>query len=508
MKEYRLYVYKSNTDIVDVTNECLNFKYDAGSVMETGDLFPDNPVKTLQCSLINTNNKQYSPHYNKGKIKYISTTLNLVSGVYLYDLPFENTLMIYDKSQKYLLNIMQGKVRVGNVNGVQTESIPVKIAYLDITEENPLNYVDTEFSPLIQEGNRVSLYEDTVSYSFLDYLIQGNGTDTLTVYNTGSPQQILVMGSKVNFTSENYYDMSQKNYFVECGKNYYKATMQDKEFNQDASCGYLELSLMNYYDLSQQNYEKLCNIEYCRLKVVSWEKIGNTINIKFDRKIDAHESIFLYIAWRNASSEFLKFDGYIVDVVNSDLETVSFGCKDRAYDLQNVKIDYTDIRGYDSKTLTDTTFETLSETISATINSSSCTSTYNDYTQLFALNDNVGLYNGTNYIKAVISNITSSSMTFTGYKDDGITVVTIPDGIYTIHKVYNPTTNPYYFEYFMQDVLDDTGSPYNVTLGSRNLFAYLPKAEEIQYIDLWSLYNLIVLLVCLGANLLLSIIFR
>ena len=252
MKEYRLYVYKSNSDIVDVTNECLNFKYDAGSVMETGDLFPDNPVKTLQCSLLNTNNKQYSPHYNKGKIKYKSTTLNLVSGVYLYDLPFENTLMIYDKSQKYLLNIMQGKVRVGSTNGVQTESIPVRIAYLDIEEMNPINYIQStieqeyfdigeigyfefgnqlyyqsqfeqvfELSPLIQEGNRVSLYEDTVSYSFGTYAYNGNGTNQIVIKNSKTAFKVNMLNCRkyndlklyFDFGSLGYYELGNEEYF-------------------------------------------------------------------------------------------------------------------------------------------------------------------------------------------------------------------------------------------------------------------------------------------------------
>lgn len=487
MKEYRLYVYKTDSTIVDVTNECTSFKFDAGSVMETGDLFPDNPVKTMQCSLVNTNNKQYSPHYNKGKVKYINTTLNLQSGVYLYDLPFENTLMIYDKSNKYFLNIMQGKIRVGSINSVSTESIPVKIAYLDIDEMNPINYIQANeeqeyfdigeigyfefgnqlyyqsqfeqvfaFSPLIQEGNRVSLYEDTVSYSFSTYAYNGNGTN-----------QLLIKNSKTAF----------------------KVNMLNCRKYNDLKL-YFDFGSLGYYELGNEEYFKIASngFGYSNINITGFTQVGNDITITLDRNLLEEETLFFTVTYKEISS-YLKFDGYIVDVVNSDLETVSFGCKDRAYDLQNVKIDYTDIRNFDSKALTSNTFETLSETISATINSNSCTTTYNNYTSLFTLNEKIRLYNGTDYIKAVISAITSTSMTFVGYKDDEVTVITIPNGIYTIYKVYNPSINPYYFEYFMQDLLNDTGLPYNVVLGSRNLFAYLPKAEDSQYIDLWSLFQ-------------------
>lgn len=480
IKEHRLFIYKSNSEIIEATDSCLSFNFDAGSVTETGDLYADNPSKTLGIKLLNTNNKQYSPHYTKGKIKFVDTTMNLVSGTNIYNLPYETTLMIYDKSNKYHMLISQDKIRVNSYNGVETETINVRIAYLDITTNNALNYIDGQFSPLLQERARVTLYEDTVDYSFMDYLVQGNGTDTLTIYNTGTPKDIIIMGTTINFISKNYYEETLNNYFIECSQNYYKLTMDSKNFNQEAETNYLELSLLNYYELSQENYYKICDLKDDKyLKIISITKTGNNIDIKFNRVIQIEESVGLYASWKNYT-EFLKFDGYINGAIESDLETVSFNCVDRAYDLMSYKVSSTSFRGYDSIATSDNTYETVEESIQITLTSNSCTTTYLNYLNLFALNDVVKIYNGQDYYECTISAITSSSMTLTSTS-------TIPNGTYTVYKVYNPSLA---LETFIQNCLNDVGLPYTLYLGtSLYEFAYLPKNDEMQYNDLWNFFQ-------------------
>ena len=97
----RLLVYKTNGNIVDVTDNLTSLTIEKGSVEETGDTTADNPSTTINFTLKNTNNKQFSPHFEKGKYVYDTEYKLTLTGAESYDLPFPYTAEVVSMTEGY-----------------------------------------------------------------------------------------------------------------------------------------------------------------------------------------------------------------------------------------------------------------------------------------------------------------------------------------------------------------------------------------------------------------------
>ena len=479
MIKNRLYIYKANKEeYVDVSDSVQSINYDAGSVWETGDSYADNPSTTLSVTLKNDNNHLYSPNFEKGKIKFNNSySLNLISGQEYYDLPNDYTLEIISNNYNYNVFITRGQIQVFPIP-TTNEILELSYCYIDTTILNEINYIDTEFSPLINEYNMVKLWQDTINFSFFDYLLIGNDTDELIIYNTGNLKYINIDGTFANIKPNNYYEICQENYYVKSQENFYKLSRIDeglKEYKE----GFFQLSMQNYFELSNLNYKELCDISSDdTLEIISYTKNGNEIKLKFNRKITTNELVKISANYENITESYLKFDGYITGSSDTDIiNSCTFNCQDRAYDLIQKILTVDSTRNYDADSKDDNDYDVLAETtIDLNLVSKVSTTSNFDYTEFFTLNEQIALFDGTNYLYGTISGLNATSITLTSTD-------TIADGVYRAYKVY-PNAIP--VTTYMQNCLNDTGLNYIV--GSLNAYSYnfLPKSDDMQYDDVWN----------------------
>ena len=137
----RLLVYKTNGNIVDVTDNLTSLTIEKGSVEETGDTTADNPSTTINFTLKNTNNKQFSPHFEKGKYVYDTEYKLTLTGAESYDLPFPYTAEVVSMTEGYHIQLLNKKIYVDSwsepLTGIE---ITLGITYIDTSINNELNY--------------------------------------------------------------------------------------------------------------------------------------------------------------------------------------------------------------------------------------------------------------------------------------------------------------------------------------------------------------------------------
>lgn len=445
----RLLIYKSDgSTIVDVTENLTSLIFNGGSVQETGDTIADNPVLTLNFNLKNTNKMQFSPHFEKGKYVYDHNYNLTLIGVQEYDLPFPYTIDVVSLTEGYHAQILDKKIYIDSWGyPLNNTTIKLGIVYIDTTVNNPLNYIGNEYAPLIKTGNRVSLYRDMYKTLFKAYTVQGNNTNQLTVNETLILEDVSSLGTYTNAIT--FYEW----------------------------CSY------NFYDILQDDFYQTCNGTPSNevAIITNFSQNNGVITITFDRIISDTENINFYLRLQELQSSELKFDGYINQDPQSDIETIEVSCIDRAWDLQNITGLTSEVfRKYDAIKLTDTTFEVIEQVVQANLVGKIAVSSYMNYTNIFTQGQEVRVKVGSNYVNCTISIVTTNTFTL----DSG--TVAIPDGKYAIFKVY-PQGIP--LPRFLQNCLEDVGLGYNIYDLGADTFNITPKSEEMEYDDLWNMFQ-------------------
>lgn len=478
----RLLVYKTNGNIVDVTDNLTSLTMEKGSVEESGDTTADNPSTTINFTLKNTNNKQFSPHFEKGKYIYDTEYKLTLTGAESYNLPFPYTVEVISMTEGYNVQILNKKIYVDSwsepLTGIE---ITLGIVCIDITVNNELNYVNDEFSPLIQVGNRVSWYRDIYKNSYDTLILSGQDSDRITFNTTKKVLDVAILGI---YEALDYYTWCQQNYFTELPKDYFLTLKVTDTASTNRLMTYKEWLSKDYFTVLQDDYYKTLHarlITTGQAQIVEIIEGTNTCTIVFDRIIGNNEAMVLSVIYLEQVESFLKFDGYISQDPTSDIETCQVYCTDRAWDLQQKKsISVDSFRRYNSRLLSDNvTYEVLEEVIQVNLNNKTANTTYMDYTALFTQGQALRLYDEQDYIECTVSSVTATQLVLTSDS-------TITDGIYSLWKVYNPGI---YLPQFLYNCMQDRGLEYSVIDFDSDPFAILPKTEELEFDDLWNMFQ-------------------
>lgn len=451
----RILIYKSDgSEIIDVSDHVQSLSLEKGSVEETGDIYADNPVQSVNITLKNTNEKQFSPHFEKGKMVFNQDYELTLNGGNEYNLPYSYIEQVVSLTDGYMAQMLGDKIYIDCFEGYElTGTIKLGITYIDTTVDNPLNHITGNvFSPLISIGNRVSWYRDMLKNTYEGYNITGNGTNQITIDTTKNPINVALMGVYVG--ARNYYSWLSENYFDILQDNYFQTAVG--QMTSDFAT------------------------------ITGFNKVGNTLTVTFNRVITSQENIILTVDYEEVISSTLKFDGYISEDPSSDIETCSFVCDDRTFDLKKAKlINSDDLRVY--STIGDT-LETTEEKCQLFFSNNVATSSNLNYTQYFTLNEVIALYDGQNFKKATITALSSGSITVSPVVVTN--PVTVFNGEYSASKIYDGGIP---LPIFIQNCLNDKGLPYTVYNNNSYTFGILPKQTDMQQVDLHNYFQDVVL---------------
>ena len=145
-------IYKKDGTSVDVTDYVTSFSMNKGSLEGLGDGYTSTPIVTASCTLKNTNEMQFSPFQKKGMIVYEKYNFT-GTGERIYDNPISYLKDARCTNPLLTCSYSEGKLIFSeSVSGI----VELFIARVDISSNNPLNFINGEYEPFVGAGNHVT----------------------------------------------------------------------------------------------------------------------------------------------------------------------------------------------------------------------------------------------------------------------------------------------------------------------------------------------------------------